>query len=68
MALEKIDSYYQLEMQSNYYDNALKHLQAITNLDDLAKICEEWKTINSQLDNSYKQYVSLEGEIKTVRE
>lgn len=55
-------------MQSNYYDNALKHLQAITNLDDLAKICEEWKTINSQLDNSYKQYVSLEGEIKTVRE
>jgi hypothetical protein len=55
-------------MQSNYYDNVLKHLQEITTLEDLPSIQAEWTTIDAQLEESYAQYIKLEGELKAVRE
>jgi hypothetical protein len=55
-------------MQSNYYDNVLKHLQEITGLPDLTSIREEWRSIDSQNEASYNYYMSLESELKSVRE
>ena len=55
-------------MKSNYYDNLVKHLKEITGLGQLKDIADDWKNIDSRLEEEYYRYLELEKETKTLRE